>query len=447
MHIKIVDYNTSEIEKVQALNLIIERVYNNYFNERIKYKRALLDLTPDLQINSQEGTVYSSYLYDIFSLVEEIFLISNEIKLFVVSDVSKEVEDWTGEMYNRKELFFGLFYNRKCSSFILNHKFHKLLIPKLTEYYKFFETIDHPSDDFIPEHFNDFEDISQTKFKLAELEFDTTSRKTNLWDLINHEFRSYWKFNQYLSDIEYAMQWIKWFYPCYVYGNNRGYENIDVFSEDFVLNHVPIKDLENRIKNEYEYTIVIDTETNGLPDNYNDTWPYLSYPNPVQISWSIYDKDNNLVEFRDYIIKQTLPISRESTLIHGINDEIAKKKGVNITVVLEELIDSLEYCGEIVGHNLEFDIKVLEKAYWNSEIGKGNDCNVGIFEKMKLNQFCTMKESMNYFNFHKYPKLFELYTYIFKDQPVGLHNSRKDIEYTYSIFRWLRTSGLNRISK
>lgn len=449
MHIKIVDYNTSEIEKVQALNLIIERVYNNYFNERIKYKRALLDLTPDLQINSQEGTVYSSYLYDIFSLVEEIFLISNEIKLFVVSDVSKEVEDWTGEMYNRKELFFGLFYNRKCSSFILNHKFHKLLIPKLTDYFRFFETIDYASDDFIPKHFNYFEDINETKFKLAELEFDTTSRKTNLWDLINLEFSSYWRFTNDWNYWKYAMQQLKWLYPSYDYENNRGYKNIDVFSEEFVLNHVhvPIKDFENRIKNEYDYTIVIDTETNGLPDNYNDTWPYLSYPKPIQISWSIYDKDNNLVEFRDYIIKQTLPISRESTLIHGINDEIAQKKGVNITVVLEELIDSLEYCGEIVGHNLEFDIKVLEKAYFFSEYENNRECCYGFFEKMKLNQFCTMKESMSYFKFNKYPKLSELYTYIFKDQPVGLHNSRKDIEYTYSIFRWLRTSGLKGISK
>lgn len=447
MHIKIVDYNISEIEKVQALNLIIERVYNNYFNERIKYKRASLDLTPDLQINSQEGTVYSNYLYDIFSLVEEIFLISNEIKLFVVSDLSTQAELWTGEMYIRTELFFGLFYNQKCSSFILNHKFHKLLIPKLTEYFKFFEIIDNAPDDLIPEHFNNFEDINETKLKLDGLGYDTTSRKTNLRDLINDEFISYWRYDEDLSDIEYAMQRLKWLYPSYDYENNRGYKNIDVFSEEFVLNHVRIKDFENRIKNEYDYTIVIDTETDGLPDNYNDKWPYLSYPYPVQISWSIYDKDNNLVEFRDYIIKQTLPISRESTLIHGINDEIAQKKGVNITVVLEELIDSLEYCGEIVGHNLEFDIKVLEKAYFFSEYENNRDCCYGFFEKMKLNQFCTMKESMSYFKFNKYPKLSELYTYIFKDQPVGLHNSRKDIEYTYSIFRWLRSSGLKGISK
>jgi DNA polymerase III epsilon subunit-like protein len=447
MHIKIVDYNTSELIKIQALNLIIERVYNNYFNERSKYKGEFLDLTPDLQIDSQLGTVYSSCPYDIFSLVDEIFFISNEIKLFVVFDISKQVEFWNGELEKKQELFFGLFYNRKCSSFILNHKFHKLLIPKLTEYFKFFETIDHASDDYIPEHFNIFEDISETKLKLAELEYDTTSRKTNLWNLMITGFSAYWRYDEDWSDIEYAMQQLKWFYPCYDYENNRGYKNIDVFSEDFELNHVQIKHLENRIKNEYEYTIVIDTETNGLPDNYNDTWPYLSYPNPIQISWSIYDEDNNLVEFRDYIIKQTMPISRESTLIHGINDEIAQKKGVNITTVLEELIDSLEYCGEIVGHNLEFDIKVLEKAFFISENENNRDCCYGFFEKMKLNQFCTMKESMSYFNFNKYPKLSELYTYIFKNQPVGLHNSRKDIEFTHSIFSWLRASGLNRISK
>jgi hypothetical protein len=224
MHIKIVDYNTSEIEKVQALNLIIERVYDNYFNERCKYKGESLYLTPDLQIDSQLGTVYLSCSYDIFNLVEEVFLISTEIKIFVVFDVSKQVGFWDDELYNRKELFFGLFYNRKCSSFILNHKFHKLLIPKLTEYFKFFETIDHASDDFIPEHFNDFEDISETKLKLAELEYDTTSRKTNLWNFIKTSFSVYWRFDEDWSDIEYAMQQLKWLYPSYEYENNRGYK-------------------------------------------------------------------------------------------------------------------------------------------------------------------------------------------------------------------------------
>ena len=83
MHIKIVDYNTSELKKIQALNLIIERVYNNYFNERSKYKGEFLDLTPDLQIDSQLGTVYSSCPYDIFSLLEEIFSVHSKLPFFI----------------------------------------------------------------------------------------------------------------------------------------------------------------------------------------------------------------------------------------------------------------------------------------------------------------------------------------------------------------------------
>jgi DNA polymerase III epsilon subunit-like protein len=439
MHIKIVDYNLLEKNKIAALNHIVESIYNNYDKEKKKYSGEFLELTPELLIDTQLGIVYSSHPLDIFKLVDEVFSISSEIKLFVVFDVSKQYED-EGHILEKKELFFGLFHNQKCSSFILNNKFHKLLIPKLTEYFKFHETVDHISGDYIPTHFNAFEDINETKLKLSGFDYNTTSRKTNLWDLVNLSFSIYWYFDDW-EYFKYALSQLKWLYPYYDNENNRGFRNISVFSEDFELNHFEIKSLENRSRNEHNYTIVIDTETNGLPDNYNDTFPYLSYPNPVQVSWSIFDEFNNLVEFRDYIIKQKIPISKESILIHGINDDIARKKGVKISDVFEELCDSLEYCDEIVGHNLEFDVKVLEKAYWISEHEQQD--TIGFITKLNLNHFCTMKESVKYFNFHKYPKLSELYNFIFKEKTVGLHNSARDIEYTHTIFNWLKANNLS----
>jgi DNA polymerase III alpha subunit (gram-positive type) len=50
--------------------------------------------------------------------------------------------------------------------------------------------------------------------------------------------------------------------------------------------------------------LVFDTETTGLPLNYNaplsdsDNWPRM-----VQIAWQLHDEEGKLIENQDYIIK------------------------------------------------------------------------------------------------------------------------------------------------
>jgi len=412
MHIKIVDYTKYDINKIKAFNFIVDSIYDIYKKKKDSLNSDFLDLTPELLIDSQCGHV------------------------FVVFEFSKGLGEQ--DLDSRFSLFFGLFHNFKCSSFILNYKFNKLLIPKLTDYFNFLKN-ENSSDKYILFHFNEFEDINVTMSKLSGCNYSILERLTTLSDFIYNRFSIYCNYDN--ADF-ISLNKIKWLYPYCDHESNGRYKNISIFSEELPLNYFEIKSLENRVINERNYTIVIDTETNGLPDNYNDTWPYLSYPNPVQISWSIFDKYDNLVEFRDYIIKQERPISKDSILIHGIDDEIAREEGVQITTVLEELIDSIEYCDEIVGHNLEFDLKVLQKSYFvSSEMGYHD--SIGFINKFNLKHYCTMKESMKYFNFYKYPKLSDLYKFIFKCEPEGLHNSTKDIEYTYAIYTWLKVRRIN----
>ena len=436
MHIKIVDYTKLDINKIEALNFIVDSIYDIYKKEKDSLTSEFLNLTPELFIDSQCGHVYSTCSIDVFKLIDDVFSKTTEIKLFVVFELSLDFEGWEGNLVRRYELFFGLFHNHKCSSFILNHKFNKLLIPKFIEYFMY-AIDDNINEENIPLHFNEFENINETRSKLIGLCYSKLERVTSLSDFIDNKFLRYWNYDDEKDDLIASFRRMKWISPYYdVEGM---YNNTNVLSNDFHTMLSPIESFNKRNKNEYNYTIVIDTETNGLPLDYNETFPYLSYPSPVQISWAIFDEYNNLVEFRDYIIKQNIPITKESTDIHGIDDKIARLKGVEISLVLEELIDSLEYCDEIVGHNIEFDIKVLEKAYWISK--DGNEYIIGFINKMKLNHYCTMKESMKFLNevnISKYPKLSELYNFIFKEETVGLHDSAKDIQYTHDIYTWLK---------
>ena len=328
MHIKIVDYTKLDINKIEALNFIVDSIYDIYKKEKDSLTSEFLNLTPELFIDSQCGHVYSTCSIDVFKLIDDVFSKTTEIKLFVVFELSLDFEGWEGNLVRRYELFFGLFHNHKCSSFILNHKFNKLLIPKFIEYFMY-AIDDNINEENIPLHFNEFENINETRSKLIGLCYSKLERVTSLSDFIDNKFLRYWNYDDEKDDLFASFRRMKWISPYYdVEGM---YNNTNVLSNDFHTMLSPIESFNKRNKNEYNYTIVIDTETNGLPLDYNETFPYLSYPSPVQISWAIFDEYNNLVEFRDYIIKQNIPITKESTDIHGINDKIARLKGVDIS--------------------------------------------------------------------------------------------------------------------
>jgi DNA polymerase III epsilon subunit-like protein len=109
--------------------------------------------------------------------------------------------------------------------------------------------------------------------------------------------------------------------------------------------------------------LVIDTETTGLPPknvpvNHLDQWPHI-----VQLSWAIYNDETKQTEDEvDYIISlgTHIPISPESTAIHGITSELSRAKGVAIEVALFDFKRAADRCGAIVAHNLNFDMNMIK---------------------------------------------------------------------------------------
>lgn len=182
--------------------------------------------------------------------------------------------------------------------------------------------------------------------------------------------------------------------------------------------------------------LVFDTETTGLPEKNNvsilDTfrWPYI-----VQLSFIYYDsKINDIIEYYDNIIKlpENITIPEESINIHGITNEAMREKGVSIKTALKKFNDILKDSDIVVGHNISFDKRMIMVECIRNKISqyftKGQD---------KKPEFCTMKNSKNIckikmVNFKgeenfKFPKLSELYKFIFKEEPSNLHNSFVDV--------------------
>ena len=200
-------------------------------------------------------------------------------------------------------------------------------------------------------------------------------------------------------------------------------------------------------KSTSKIVMVFDTETSGLPTKrpgygYSPHQDIELYDNCrlLQFSGIIYNFENNetLEEF-DFIIKPENFIINNSH-IHGITTEKANEEGIKISTLFEKIIEIFQKhdISKLVGHNVMFDINVTKSEMVRYMKNK-QLVNFPILRKIqKLPYFCTMKSSTNickipntnYPDKFKYPKLEELYQYVFGNKPENLHNSMNDAIYT-----------------
>src|SRR5690554_8165431 len=111
--------------------------------------------------------------------------------------------------------------------------------------------------------------------------------------------------------------------------------------------------------------IVFDTETTGLPKNWN--LPYTdtdNWPRCIQIAWQLHDDKGQLIEAKDYIIRPDgFDIPYDSERIHGISTLLAETDGVALVDMLEEFNSALKRSEFIVGQNVGFDINVMGSEF------------------------------------------------------------------------------------
>lgn len=212
--------------------------------------------------------------------------------------------------------------------------------------------------------------------------------------------------------------------------------------------------------------IFFDIETTGLPKRRNvpyydvENWPHI-----VALSWQIYDDHFNQIGNNNYIIKPIgYKIPEDSSNIHGITHEYAKKNGLILREVLNKFMeikeiieindDIKEYI--LIAHNIEFDINVLKAAFIREKLFE----DLALLNTFKL--FCNMKNSTDFCKIiptsksrskkdneitidtkdcnerseiekkiknvkYKWPRLGELYEKLFNEKMENAHNCEKDV--------------------
>jgi len=180
--------------------------------------------------------------------------------------------------------------------------------------------------------------------------------------------------------------------------------------------------------------LIFDTETTGLPRDYNspltdfDNWPRL-----VQLAWQLHDAKGGLLKSRNYIVKPDgFSIPYNSEKIHGISTEKANKFGLPLKdVILNFLIDVNE-AQYVAGHNIEFDLNVV-----GCELLRLGEINY-LQEKTALDtkslstDFCAIPGGRG--GKYKWPTLTELYYKLFDIGFEQAHDAAFDVSATGKAF-------------
>lgn len=180
--------------------------------------------------------------------------------------------------------------------------------------------------------------------------------------------------------------------------------------------------------------LIFDTETTGLPHNKSapveqlDNWPRL-----VQIAWQLHDTTGKLLSTGNHIVKPegfTIPFNAER--IHGISTKHALEVGEDLAEVLEKFTLDVKKADVLVGHNIEFDNKIIGAEYL-----RNNQENLlaearNIDTSSSTVEFCQLQGGIG--GRLKQPKLVELYTKLFGEAFDDAHDAAYDVDATAKAF-------------
>ena len=176
--------------------------------------------------------------------------------------------------------------------------------------------------------------------------------------------------------------------------------------------------------------LIFDTETTGLPPKHkilhNDTiqdWPYI-----VQFSFILFDTETLKLTEYDYVIKAP-SIPEESTKIHGITPSMNREQGFPFVCIYDIFKLCLDQCDVLIGHNIEFDIKMIEVESMRHNIPY----------QIQKPIVCTMKSTTKMCNLPnmKWPTLNELHRTLFNTSVIHLHNSIIDVIVCLRCYYWI----------
>jgi DNA polymerase III epsilon subunit-like protein len=165
-------------------------------------------------------------------------------------------------------------------------------------------------------------------------------------------------------------------------------------------------------------TLIFDTETSGFDD-----------VDIIQIAYVIIDENKNIIKKQNYYVKDRIS-SIQAQGIHNITVDKLRTVGKDFFYIMNEFITDLQNVNTIVGHNLDFDIRVVlnNLRKYDIKIINNNIEEYNLFKQFII--YDTYKISK--------VKLNKLYFDLFNDNIINAHDALSDVEATLKCYLELK---------
>lgn len=176
--------------------------------------------------------------------------------------------------------------------------------------------------------------------------------------------------------------------------------------------------------------LFFDTETSDM-FKFNESYKSKHQPWPVQLGMILAEEDMTYARLDIMVQPDDRKINPHAFSVHGISEEMAQKGGQPEAFICEMFLYYMESADTLVCHNTDFDISIMAASMHRT--GASEDT---INELLNKPRFCTMKKGTDLcklpgrYGSYKWPKLQELYLFLFGEQFEHAHDAFADIQAT-----------------
>ena len=189
--------------------------------------------------------------------------------------------------------------------------------------------------------------------------------------------------------------------------------------------------------------LFFDTETSGKFNFKTAKYTDSNFPWVVQLGAVLAEDGIAYAEVNVIIKPDGRTITEGAQQVHNISRELAEKTGIKETEMLDIFLSLMNNADYLVAHNYEFDSNIMASSMHKN----GFKISAKVITK-EIPSFCTMRETTDIcklpgqYGKWKWPKLSELYWFLFGEKMVGAHDAMFDIKATMRCYYELKKRGL-----
>ena len=190
--------------------------------------------------------------------------------------------------------------------------------------------------------------------------------------------------------------------------------------------------------------LIIDTETNGLPQSYHlPVTDLTNWPRLISVAWGLYDEQGKELCRQYSLVKPDgYRWNRVAQQIHRITPEQAQAEGQPLIDVLNQLRPDIERADSWVGHNIDLDYGVIGAEFIRAELDGPKQVQPGgVGEFPARPVICTMDASAKVTANREPVRLQELYQLLTGRRMKGMHDATADMQATAQCFFELKKRG------